>query len=341
MAGLEKRGWENFLVCKKDSPFQHACGLSADRVFPVKMRGEMDVFSGMKIARIAKATGAAIIHCHTAGAHSLAIISRIRRRAKLVVTRRVDFPLKGGKVSVWKYRKADHLIAISSKIFNVLISSGIHEQNISLAPSGVELSENYDDSTTANLYSELNIDKGDKIIGMIAAMVGHKDWYTMLKAFSIVREALPNVWLLALGDGDDMTAIEAFAKKTGVVDGIKFLGFREDVGDFFGMFDVYVQSSKMEGLCSTIIEAMHHRLLIAATSAGGIPDLIEDKVTGLLSVPENPQMLAGNILKLLENPNKYRHLGEAAHEKSKLFSAENMVSKTEEVYLKLLKANNA
>ena len=305
------------------------------------MRGELDIFAGIRIARIARKIGAEIIHCHTAGAHSLALISRILRSAKLVVTRRVDFPLKSGKASVWKYCKADHLIAISTKIYDILLSSGIPEKNISLVPSGVILTGGIDENLASRLYSELHINPEDSIIGTIAAMVGHKDYYTLLRAFSIVRSEIPNVWLLALGEGDDMPQIEAFAGEIGVHDRVKFLGFRDDVADFFGLFDVYVQSSKMEGLCSTIIEAMHHKLLIAATSAGGIPDLIEDNVTGMLSPPQNPELLAENIVKLLKNPEDYRYLGEAAYNKSKLFSAENMVSKTEEVYMKLLKDSNA
>ena len=305
------------------------------------MRGELDIVSSIRIAGFARKIDAKIIHCHTAGAHSLALLSRILRRAKLVVTRRVDFPLKGGKASVWKYRKADHLIAISTKIYDVLLNSGIPEKNLTLVPSGVLLSDAVDKDRTSKILSELQISSEDNIIGTIAAMVGHKDYYTLLRAFSEVVSEIPNVVLLALGEGDDLPQIQTFAKETGVDDRVKFLGFREDVGDFFGLFDVYVQASKMEGLCSTIIEAMYHKLPIAATSAGGIPDLIEHNVTGLLSPPQNPELLAENILKLLKNPQEYRHLREAAHLKSKLFSAENMVSKTEEVYIKLLKEPNA
>jgi glycosyltransferase involved in cell wall biosynthesis len=92
----------------------------------------------------------------------------------------------------------------------------------------------------------------------------------------------------------------------------------------------------MEGLCTSLIEAMFHRLPIAATSTGGIPDLIEHRISGLLSSPEDPEALASSIIELLNNPQLAQELGVGAYLKSLDFTVENMVNRTEKLYLKLL-----
>ena len=296
----------------------------------------MDIISGIRIGRLAAKIGASIIHCHTALAHSLGIIAAIVHNCRLVVTRRVDFPLRSAGFSLWKYRRAGGILAISSRIRDILLQAGIPEDKVTLAPSGVIFKDNPYQTNILQLQNELGISQDDKVIGTVAALVGHKDYPTLLKAFKIILSRYPNIWLLALGEGGDRSQLESLAAKLDIARRVKFLGFKQNVDDYFGIFDVYVQSSRLEGLCSSLIEAMHHRLPIAAASAGGIPDLIEDGVTGLLSAPEDYENLAESILKLLENPALGKRLGEAAKLKSYHFSAENMVNRTEAVYLKLL-----
>lgn len=301
----------------------------------------MDVFAGLRIGRIIGKTGASIIHCHTARAHTLGLMGRFFSGGKLIVSRRVDFPPKSGSASLWKYRRADYIITISSRIRDIMIDSGVPAEKLSLIPSGLKLEADIDLTAVRKLRAELDIGESEKVIGTVAALVGHKDYPTLLKCFVKVREKLPDVWLLALGEGDDLPEIQNLAHELGIAERVKFLGFRDDVRLFFGLFDVYVQSSRMEGLCSSLIEAMFHRLPIAATSAGGIPDLIEDGVTGLLSPPENQKLLAENIMTLLENGDLGVILGKAAREKSKFYTADNMVKKTEEIYLKLIEGADA
>jgi len=325
-------GWNNFLVCQTGAPFSGESGLTNDKVFPFRMRGELDFVTGIRIGRLAAKIGASIIHCHTALAHTLGIIACFVCKAKLVVTRRVDFPLRSAGFSLWKYRRADNILAISNRIRDILIQSGIPEDKVTLVPDGVIFKDNPSQTNILQLQNELGISQNDKVIGTVAALVGHKDYPTLFRAFNVVLSHHPDCWLLALGEGDDRSQLESLAVKLDIARRVKFLGFKENVDDFFNIFDVYVQSSRLEGLCSSLIEAMYRRLPIAAASAGGIPDLIEDEVTGLLSAPEDYEGLAKSILRLLEDRDLGEKLGAAAMRKSYHFSAENMVNRTEAVY---------
>ena len=338
--GLNSRGWESFLVIRADSPFSRRNGLFVKERFPLRMRGELDMITGFRIGRIARDLGISIIHAHTALAHSLGIYAKLTSRAKLVVTRRVDFGLRSGKLSTWKYQQADHVIAISRRIKDILVNSGVPAGKLSLVPSGVNFSSRAEQSEVERIRRELNL--SDRIIiGTVAALVRHKDYPTLIRAFRLVADKYPNAVLLALGEGNDKAELEELISEAGLQDKFSLLGFREDVNAFFRLFDVYVQASRLEGLCSSLIEAMHYALPIAATAAGGIPDLIEDNVTGLLSPAENHEILAENMCSLIEDRDLSIKLGVAASRKSENYTADNMVRKTEEVYLKLLEGGNA
>ena len=306
----------------------------------MRMRGELDMISGFRIGRIARDLGISILHAHTALAHSLGIFAKLVCGAKLVVTRRVDFNLKSGKFSSWKYRQADHVIAISRRINDILLNAGIPAGDLSLVPSGVNFGINADKVEVERIRQELNL--SDRlIIGTVAALVGHKDYPTLIKAFRIAAYKYPKAVLLALGEGDDKGELEELIAEAGLEDRFLLLGFQDNVNGFFGLFDIYVQASRLEGLCSSLIEAMHYGLPIAATAAGGIPDLIEDNVTGLLSPAENHELLAANIINLIEDRDLSGRLGEAASRKSANYTADNMVRKTEEVYLRLVDGDDA
>ena len=339
--GLTERGWENYLVVRSDAPFGNSNGLLVKRKFPVKMRGEVDMIAGFQIGKIAKETGVSIIHCHTALAHSLGIFAQMVCGAKLVVTRRVDFGLKSGVISAWKYKRADHIIAISTKIRNIILDAGIDESKVSLVPSGVILKDEIDGALVDELRTDLGADWETKIVGTIAALVGHKDYPTLLRAYQIFAKKFPDSKLICLGEGDDEEQLDQLAWELGIWDNVVFMGYVDNIPDYLGVFSIYVQASKQEGLCSSLIEAMFNYSRIAATSAGGIPDLIEDGVTGLLSEPGDHEGLAASMIRLAEDDKLAFELGQGAHRKSLDFSAEAMVEKNEQVYMKLLDGDDA
>jgi len=328
-------------VVRSDAPFGKSNGLLVKRKFPVKMRGEVDMVAGFQIGKIAKECEVSIIHCHTALAHSLGIFAQMVCGAKLVVTRRVDFGLKSGAFSAWKYKRADHIIAISTKIREIIMDAGIVESKVSLVPSGVKYENGQDGVRFSGLRQDWGIGNDTIILGTVAALVGHKDYPTLLNAYKIFYSKHPDSLMICLGEGGDRSEIEQLTTELGLWEHVIFPGHVDNIADYWSVFDIYVQASKQEGLCSSLIEAMFNYSRIAATSAGGIPDLIVDGVTGLLSEPGDHEGLAASMIRLAEDDKLAFDLGQGAHRKSLEFSAEAMVEKNEQVYMKLLDGDDA
>jgi len=141
---------------------------------------------------------------------------------------------------------------------------------------------------------------------------------------------------MIVGDGELREALKKHARRLGIAGSVVFTGNRTDAERFFGVFDVFVISSRLEGLCTSIMDAHTAGVPVAATRTGGIPDLIEDEMTGLLSPPANTSALAANILRLLSDRRLATGCVERAREQSARYDYHSMVYKTEAAYREFL-----
>lgn len=140
--------------------------------------------------------------------------------------------------------------------------------------------------------------------GMIGRFDPVKDHECLIRAFTILKAKHPTIRLRLLGDGYLRSTLESLARKLGVVEDIHFVGFSLDTAQFLSEIDIYVISSRSEGLPLTLLEAMGSGLPIVATAVGGIPEIIGKANCGWLCKPDNPVGLAGAMEEALEAPNR-------------------------------------
>jgi glycosyltransferase involved in cell wall biosynthesis len=121
-----------------------------------------------------------------------------------------------------------------------------------------------------------------------------------------------------------------------VEDLVFFLGFRDDVPRILASLDLFVLSSHLEGLGSSIMDAMASRLPVVATRTGGIPEVVVDGETGLLVPPRDPAALAEGILRLYRDRELAKKLGQRGYEVvCEKFSAEAMAERVIALYQKI------
>ena len=132
----------------------------------------------------------------------------------------------------------------------------------------------------------------DMVFGTIGRLEAIKDHSNLLHAFAAVRSRYPHVQLRILGDGSLRTALEQQARELAIQDAVHFEGFSRDASAFLGRIDVYVISSKSEGLPLSLLEALAAGLPIAATAVGAIPDVISRSQCGSVCPPSNSDELA-------------------------------------------------
>jgi len=342
--GLWEKGITSLLVAPLNSHIaQKARDFKAHKIFFENMRGEIDVLLAFKLAKIVDEYKINILHAHTSHAHTLAFLVKLisRYKPKIVVTRRVDFyPYRRKNLlnilNRIKYIKgADHYIAISNKIKQILIECGIPENKVTVVYSGIDPER----VTGGNgkFFLKTYKKNNEFIIGNISYFADHKAHEDLIKATKIVKENGYKVKLFLAGYGEREKFLKKLVEEIGLEKDVIFLGFVENVKDLLAFFDLFVVSSREEGLCSSIIDAFFAGCPVVATDAGGIPELVKNGETGVLVCKGDPFSLANGIVWAMENPHLMKEMAERAKEFAyERFTAEKMVEGNLEVYKKLL-----
>jgi glycosyltransferase involved in cell wall biosynthesis len=156
------------------------------------------------------------------------------------------------------------------------------------------------------------------VVGVAARVSPQKDYPTLIRAAKIVSESLPQVLFLIAADVSGATnreyieQMQALVDETGTRPFFRFAGFQQDMSWFFGAIDCLALSSNVEGLGSVLLDAIQHGKALVGTDIDGIPEVIIDEQTGLLSRPHAPDHLAAQILRLLKDPDLASRLQKAA-----------------------------
>lgn len=347
-AALRERGHRNTVVCRASSPLALEAGRLGLDVMSLHCMAEWNVLAALAIRRRARRSPNPILHSHTGHAVALGVLAAIPGGLPHVAHRRVDFPLRGG-LSALKYGRADAVVSVSAAISSILENDGLSSERLSVVcdaiPVGPEechwagLSADLYQPPTSNektrrreaLAAEWDIDPSADWVGNLAALVPHKDHDNLIGAAILVLQRKPSTVFLIAGDGPEKSRLGAAILRTGFSDRIILLGRREPE-DILKTADVFVLSSWGEGMGSVLLEAASCAIPIAATTAGGIPEVIEHGKTGLLAPPRDPESLAAHILKLLDDRHLARKLAMEAAEGLKNRSLSRMAESMERIY---------
>lgn len=338
VSALKDMGTLPIVVCQKGSELVDKIKAIGIRNYELNMRGEFDVMSAKAIADIANKDCVNIVHAHTSHAHSLAAIASIffKRNQKLIVSRRVDFPINQNFLNKIKYRVPDRYIAVSKAIKKVMVNCGVPADKISVVHSGV-YPEKFNGASREPLLNEFRLVGNEKIIGNIAHMADHKGQKYLIEAFIMLAFERDDVRLFIVGQGELESALKKQVADFGVKSKVFFTGFRKDIGNLYKLFDVFVISSHQEGLCTSILDSLMMKTPVVATNAGGIPEIIKDKSTGRLVRKKDAHALKDAIADILDNPDQASVYAENGYK----FAHENFdyrltAKKTLEVYRRLL-----
>lgn len=187
------------------------------------------------------------------------------------------------------------------------------------------------------IRQELGFTEEDNVLIMIARLHPGKGHRVLLDAIPHLLPLYPRLKLLCLGEGEFEPELRALCGSLGLGESVRLLGYRRNVPDWLAAADINVLPSFYEGLPLTILEAMASGLPSVASNVGGIPEAIEDGVSGLLVPAGDPRRLAEAISILLRDRGKRAQLGQAARARAlENFDYERQVRSTERMYLELL-----
>jgi glycosyltransferase involved in cell wall biosynthesis len=327
--GMAELGHDVRLACRRGGelePRARGCALAVDAL---PFGGDLEPRSAFGLRALLKRHRPDVVHLHDPHAVSAGVLASIGLRTRLVGTRRVDFRLQG-PLSRRKYRACTRVIAVSQAIRDVLRADGLGEDLLRVVYEGV--AERPPQPGGREALAAAGIPPDAPLIGNVAALTGHKDHETLLQAFARVSARHPGAWLAVVGEGELRAELERKAASL-KLDRCRFLGFRKDLDALIPAFHLFCLSSHMEGLGTSLLDAMCFARPVVATRAGGIPEAVADGETGLLSAPRDPDALAKNLLAVLADAALAERLGQAGRERfRRTFTTSRMVEGTLAVY---------
>ncbi len=259
---------------------------------------------------------------------------------------------KGKKTPlVWHVRIAERdlpldiiLAGLSTRI--IAISGAVKKRfnwlkdikdKVEIIYNGVEL-EKFDPTLSAETIRRgFGLKPGTPLVGTVARLDWYKGHKYLLLAARKVIDKIPECNFLIVGEGEKRKELVALASKLKLDNHVIFAGQRNDIPAILASLDLFVLPSVSEGLGRSIIEAMAMEKAVVATNAGGIPEVVKDRETGILVPVRNPIALAEAIIELLNNKDLAFKMGKAGRRlvESK-FNLNINVEKIQKLYLSLL-----
>lgn len=310
-------------------------------VINFESRGVFDLSLAKKIARICNEQKFDVVHTHDSHAHSAAVLSAavFSNMVPLVVSRRVDFAVSSNLFSKWKYNHASikKIICVSEMILKITAPSIKVKNKLTVVHSGINTA-NYNFSLESNLLKdELNLSQESILVGNLSALADHKDFPTFLNVAKEIIHVKPFVHFIIAGTGDEKSLIEKFIDENNLSSRIHLLGFRKDVTKVMKSLDVFLITSKTEGLGTIVLEAFAAEIPVVATGAGGIPELVSDGVTGLLVEVGDVSGLTRAVQKIIDDHELRMKIINNAKSKVQGFSFQATAQKTLSIYQEIIK----
>jgi glycosyltransferase involved in cell wall biosynthesis len=268
----------------------------------------------------------AVLHAHDAHALSLAGVCAWLMGASLVVTRRVDFLLR--HKGFWT--RADRVIAISRAVADVLVRSGVSRDRITVIHSGISL-QGSGDASRLGIRALLGLAPDARVAANVAALVPHKDHATLISAAKQLEQRHPELHWVVAGEGELRPTLEAQISRLGLDARVHLMGHVANPERLIADADVFVMSSREEGLGTSVLEAMALGIPVASTSAGGLPEMLAPD-SGLLVPPSDPGALAEAVAQIIENSEVRATLVEQARTTVLRFSDLRMAEEVRSVY---------
>jgi glycosyltransferase involved in cell wall biosynthesis len=334
-AELRRRGHLSIMAARPGEPLAQRAAESGVEVAPCSPRFEADPRAAMRLRRLIRNRRIELVHAHTAHALGLAAMATIASGVPLVASRRVDFHLRDNVGTRWKYGRAAAVIAISRAVAKILVADGIAGAKIAVIADGTDVQRRILSASPATLLT-LGVKQGAPLVVQVAQLVPHKDPLNFVRAIATARERVPDVQALLIGEGELRMSVENTVRALGLTGVLHVVGYRHDADELLAAADVVVLSSREEGMGSVLLDALLLGKAIAATRAGGIPDVIEEDVNGLLAPVGDSRSLGANISRLLTDRQLARRLSAEARARAADFSVERMTERTLAVYERVI-----
>ncbi|HTP41791.1 MAG TPA: glycosyltransferase family 4 protein [Nitrospiria bacterium] len=308
-----------------------------------------DAAAFLAIIRLIRRLRPDVVHTHTSKAGALGrLAARLCRVPTIVHTPHghIFYGYYGRVASAcavaaerWLGRMTDALVALTEAgRLEYAERRIVPPDRLHVIHSGIEL-DGYarPRSSSPAARKALGLPVRGPVIGVLGRLVRIKGHRYLIEALPSILKSFPSATLLCVGEGPEREALVAGAARAGVLDRVRLVGAQHDLPRFIAACDVIVQPSLNEGMGRTVLEALVMGRPVIASQVGGLPDLIDHGVNGLLVPPASSAALAHAVCSLLLDSGRLKRMSEEARRSiGRQFSVQAMIVAIDRLYTGLL-----
>ena len=222
----------------------------------------------------------------------------------------------------WSLRSADRVVTVCEPFRRILESRGVDPSRITVNHNSIQPFEPVGEDAIEQVRRSLTCPAGTPLLIMVSRLSFEKGHLDLLEALALLKREGSAFHALVVGEGHERPALEAAIARLGLTNDVTLAGHQNDVRPYYSAATLYLMPSHSEGSPLALLEAMIAGVPVIASRAGGIPEMVTDGVSGLLTEPKNPASIAQAIGRLLKDPGLARRLAEAALADTARFSPE-------------------
>ncbi len=318
---MRAQGYTCVLAAPTDADLFRKCTEAGFECWPVKFSKWSQLGDIWKLAKLFAKHKPLMVGTHSNVDSRVGLLAATLARVPVRIRyRHVSIPVKNTLINRFIYNQlCDAVITTGDCISDALAASlKLSREKIHTIATGIQppvpLMER--EAARAKIQASLNLGTEARFIGMLAELRYWKGHYHVIRAFDSISQKYPHHHVVFVGGKTNQEPYVSWGKGLSCSDRIHYVGYQKDFYDYFRAFDVaLLASTQNEGIPQTLIHAMFSHTPVVGTRVGGIPEIVEDGVTGLLVPGGDEPALAAAIDETLSHPEAAKKRAETAFER--------------------------
>jgi L-malate glycosyltransferase len=312
------------------------------RVITARLRNKLDPRFFLKLARICRKEEFDLLHIHDSTALTLAVMAdHFTSLPPFVFSKKTSFPIRPRRRTLFKYNypKVKRILCVSEATKQISSITLSRNERLKVIYHGTRV-DNKTRKSPFSISAKYNLPGDAVLIGNIANHIEAKHLETFIRTahYLVKQKQLKDLYFIQIGNFSQRTkALRRLVQELDLEDHIIFTGYIPEASALIPQFSAMLLTSESEGIPQVIYESFFYNIPVVSTNVGGIPEVIENKVNGLLSKPYDHVDIGENLLFLMENPQVIPNFAKISREKLLgNFTTRIMAEKTLEEYKKAI-----
>lgn len=337
-----KEDVKNAVFCVSGGMLHQRLQTQGQKVITAPLANKMDPRFVLKLANLCKKQKFDLLHIHDSTALTLAVMAdHFAALPPFILSKKTSFPIRPRRQTLFKYNypKIRKILCVSEATKEISSQTITCGGRMEVIYHGTRL-DNKAERSPFSIRTKFNLPEDATVIGNIANHIEAKHLETFIRTADhlVNRKNRKQLYFVQIGNFSRRTEdLKKLVKELGLEDHILFSGYIPEASALIPQFDVMLLTSENEGIPQVIYESFYYNVPVVSTNVGGISEIIENRVNGLLNDPYDHIGLGENLLFLLENPQVIPNFAKISREKLlQNFTSRIMAGKTLEIYKTVL-----